>query len=104
MSYYLKHILLCTNQKPPGKVCCANSGGDIFFDHLKTRLNALGLHGPGRIRVSRTGCLGRCGLGPGLVIYPAGVWYTYTSLADIDAIIEQDLVGGTPVQRLLMAD
>ncbi len=102
MSYYTKHIFVCTNQKPSGKTCCANSGGEAFFDYLKVQLKEHGLHGEGQIRVSKSGCLGRCGLGPCLVIYPEGVWYTYASLADLDEIISQYLVLGHVVERLLI--
>jgi (2Fe-2S) ferredoxin len=102
LTYYTKHVLLCTNQKPAGKQCCANSGGEVFFDHMKTRLLEMGLHGPGKIRVSKSGCLGRCASGPCLVIYPEGVWYSYSSLTDIDQIIESHLVAGETVEQLLI--
>ena len=102
MSYYNKHIFICTNQKPGGKQCCANSGGEFFFDYLKSQLKLRDLHGPDKIRVSKSGCLGRCGLGPCLVIYPEGVWYTYTSVADIDEIISTHLIAGESVKRLLI--
>ena len=100
--YYEKHIFICTNQKPEGKVCCANTGGEPFFHYLKTKLLELEQHGPGKIRVSKSGCLGRCGLGPCLVIYPEAVWYTYASYADIDAIIASHLVAGKALERLLI--
>ncbi|MFI4962791.1 MAG: (2Fe-2S) ferredoxin domain-containing protein, partial [Legionellales bacterium] len=79
MTYYTKHVLICTNQKIAGKQCCANSGGEAFFDHMKSKLLELELHGPSKIRVSKSGCLGRCSSGPCIVIYPEGVWYTYSS-------------------------
>lgn len=60
------------------------------------------MHGPGKFRVSKTGCLGRCSSGPGIVIYPEGVWYTYASTEDIDEIIHSHLVEGKTVSRLLM--
>lgn len=102
MSYYKKHILLCTNQKAEGKVCCANTGGKDFFSYLKTKLVALNMHGPGQYRVSQSGCLGRCALGPCIVIYPEGIWYSYHSLADIDRIINEHLIAGQPVEDLLL--
>jgi (2Fe-2S) ferredoxin len=102
LTYYTKHILLCTNQKAAGKQCCANTGGDEYFDYLKTRLLELDMHGPGKIRVSKSGCLGRCGSGPCIVIYPEGVWYSYSSLADIDLIIERHLIAGETAELLLV--
>lgn len=102
MTHYTKHVFLCVNQKAAGKVCCANTGGELFFDYLKTKLLELGLHGPGKIRVSKSACLGRCSLGPCIVIYPEGVWYTYANTADIDEIIDSHLVAGGIVNRLLI--
>ena len=102
MDYYTKHIFICTNQKPAGKQCCANTGGEVFFDYLKKKLLALELHGPGKYRVSKSGCLGRCSVGPSLVIYPEAIWYNYTSCADLDEIIDTHLLAGGIVQRLLI--
>lgn len=104
MGYYEKHILVCSNQKPAGKTCCANSGGEPFFDYLKSKLLSLERHGPGKFRVSKTGCLGRCGNGPCIVIYPEGVWYSYSSFTDLDDIVDDYLVAGKPVQRLLISN
>ena len=102
MSYYNKHVMLCTNQKPAGKQCCANSGGEEFFSYMKTRLLELEMHGPGKVRVSKSGCLGRCSSGPCIVIYPEGVWYTYSSPEDIDKIIDNHLIAGKIVDSLLI--
>ncbi|HHS8277293.1 TPA: (2Fe-2S) ferredoxin domain-containing protein, partial [Legionella anisa] len=102
MAYYNKHVLICTNQKAAGKQCCANSGGEMYFDYLKSRLLELEMHGPGKVRVSKSGCLGRCSSGPCIVIYPEGVWYSYSSFADIDEIIERHLVSGSVAEQLLI--
>lgn len=102
MTYYSKHVFLCTNQKLAGKTCCANTGGIAFFDYLKTRLLELGLHGPGKIRVSKSGCLGRCASGPCMVVYPEGVWYSYASFSELDQIIESHLVAGKIAEAFLM--
>lgn len=102
MTYYTKHVLLCTNLKAAGKKCCASSGGEEYFDYMKSRLLELEMHGPGKIRVSKSGCLGRCSSGPCIVIYPEGVWYTYSSFDDIDEIINTHLISGSIVQKLLL--
>lgn len=102
MEYYTKHIFICTNQKAAGKKCCAGAGAKDFFDYLKGKLLELDLYGPGKIRVSQSGCLGRCSAGPGIVIYPEGTWYTYSSFADIDLIIERHILFGLQVDKLLM--
>ncbi|WP_172464982.1 (2Fe-2S) ferredoxin domain-containing protein [Legionella birminghamensis] len=102
LSHYTRHVFVCTNQKADGKVCCANSGGIEYFEHLKERLLELGAHGPGKIRVSKSGCLGRCSQGPCVVIYPEGVWYTYSSVADIDEIVDKHLLKNKIVEHLLI--
>ena len=93
---------MCTNQKQDGKTCCANQGGLPYFDYFKEKLHTLDKSGPGKVRVSKSGCLGRCNLGPCLVIYPEGVWYTYESFADLDKIIEGHLLNNTIVSCLLI--
>jgi (2Fe-2S) ferredoxin len=88
LTYYQKHIFICTNQKAAGKKCCADAGSGAFFDYLKEQLVTHNLHGPGKIRVSKSGCLGRCSEGPCLVIYPEGIWHTFTCFADLDKILQ----------------
>ncbi len=95
-------MFVCVNQKAPGKSCCANTGGELYFDYLKAQLLAHDLHGPNKIRVSKSACLGRCGEGPCLVIYPEAIWYTYASFADIDEIIQRYLINGEIVSHLLI--
>lgn len=103
MSHYQRHLFVCTNQKIPGKKCCAGGGGEAIFEYLKAQLLEMGLYGPGKIRVSKSGCLGRCGSGPCVVVYPEGIWYQYSSSEDIDEIIKQHLIDGKPVSHLMMA-
>jgi (2Fe-2S) ferredoxin len=101
MTHYNKHVFVCTNQKGDGKICCASSGAKDIFGYLKEQTSALGLAAHA-VRISQSGCLGRCQLGPCIVIYPEGVWYTYGSIADIDEIIHQHLISGQIVDRLLI--
>ena len=74
MNFYAKHVFVCTNQKAPGKKCCAASGGMEFFDYMKSQLLELCMHGPEKERMTKSGCLGRCSMGPCIVIYTEGVW------------------------------
>ena len=55
-----------------------------------------------RVRINRSGCLDRCELGPTMVIYPEGVWYTYRTREDIDEILDRHIVRGERVERLLL--
>ncbi|MBY0544341.1 MAG: (2Fe-2S) ferredoxin domain-containing protein [Gammaproteobacteria bacterium] len=100
--HYEKHIFICTNQRPDGKACCANHDAATACHQLKMATKLRGIDGPGKIRVSQSGCLGRCELGPVAVVYPAGHWYTYNSLDDLDEILEEDLIKGGKVEHLLL--
>ncbi len=98
--YYKYHMFFCINQRPPGEACCANHGSPAMRDYAKQRVKTLGLSGPGGARVNTAGCMDRCELGPTIVIYPEGVWYSYVDKEDIDEIIDEHLMHGRIVERL----
>jgi (2Fe-2S) ferredoxin len=100
MSYYRYHVFFCVNKREDGSACCANHDAQAMRDYAKERVKALGLAGPGKVRVNQAGCLDRCAQGPCIVIYPEGTWYTYVDREDIDEIIERHLIGGEVVERL----
>lgn len=101
MSYYQRHAFFCTNKRE-GEACCQDHDAAAMRAYAKQRIKALRLAGTGRIRVNSAGCLGRCDEGPTLVVYPEGVWYTYRNREDVDEIIDQHLVHGRIVERLLL--
>lgn len=102
MSYFQKHVFFCLNERASDCESCAQSGAVAVHAYAKKRLQALKQHGPGQIRINKAGCLDRCNEGPVLVIYPEGTWYRYVDTSDIDEIIEEDLLGGRRVTRLLL--
>ena len=53
-----------------------------------------------KIGLTNTGCMGPCMLGPSVLVYPEGVMYGRISKDDVKTIIEQHLLGGTPVEAL----
>jgi (2Fe-2S) ferredoxin len=79
-----------------------DKGAEAGFDHMKARVKKLKLNGEGKVRINRSGCLDRCGLGPLMVIYPQAIWYTFVDNDDIDEIIESHLLNGKVVQRLVV--
>ncbi len=95
------HIFCCTNKREPGHTrgCCAEKGAEALRDYLKQRLKELGVS---KARVNQAGCLDRCELGPCIVIYPDGVWYSPKSKADIDEIISEHMQGGRVIERLAL--
>lgn len=102
MSYYKHHIFFCLNQRRNDEVCCAQHQPQQALDHCKSRVKALGLAGPGGVRVNQAGCLDRCAGGPVAVVYPEAVWYTYVDQHDIDEIVDSHLQHGRVVGRLLL--
>jgi (2Fe-2S) ferredoxin len=102
MSYYKHHIFFCLNERPNGEACCAQHDPQRALDHCKARVKALGLAGPGGVRVNKAGCMDRCAGGPVAVVYPEAVWYTYVDRDDIDEIVESHLKNGRVVERLLL--
>ena len=101
--YYKAHVFCCTNERPPGhpRGCCKEKSAEPLRNYMKSRIKEEGIEG---VRVNNAGCLDRCELGPVLVIYPEGVWYTYASTADVDEIIERHFRKGERVERLLLTD
>lgn len=99
--YYEAHVFCCTNRRPAGhpRGCCADKGAEELRDYMKRRAKELGL---GKVRVNNAGCLDRCELGPTIVIYPEGIWYTVASNEDIDEVLTTHLVGGGRVERLML--
>jgi (2Fe-2S) ferredoxin len=100
MSFYRYHVFFCTNRRDDGRECCAQCGAAEMRAYAKERVKALGLAGPGGVRINTAGCLDRCAEGPVMVIYPEGVWYSYVDQEDIDEIISEHLQHGRIVGRL----
>ena len=100
--YYRRHIFFCLNERANGEACCAQHGAQQAFEHCKAQVKALGLAGPGKVRVNKAGCLDRCAAGPVAVVYPEEVWYTFIDESDIDEIVESHLKNGQVVERLVL--
>jgi 1,2-phenylacetyl-CoA epoxidase catalytic subunit/(2Fe-2S) ferredoxin len=102
MPHFERHVFICTNRREAGnpKGCCASKDSDAIRDTFKKELAERGLKG--RIRANAAGCLDQCGRGPAVVVYPEQVWYTVPTPEDAREIIEQHLIGGRPVDRLIM--
>ena len=98
---YKHHLFFCLNERSNGENCCAQHNAFELFTYAKNRIKELGLSGAGKIRVNKAGCLDACNLGPVMVIYPEGTWYTFIDADDIEEIIQSHLLEGKTVERLL---
>jgi (2Fe-2S) ferredoxin len=103
MTPFHKHVFFCVNQRAPGEDCCNNHNAQAARDYVKDKVKMLGISTEkNTIRINSAGCLGRCDLGPVMVVYPEAVWYTYIDQADLDEIIEEHLTHGRIVERLVV--
>lgn len=99
--FYGKHVFVCMNERPEGheRGCCAGKGSVKLRNYMKARVKELGVD---QTRINQSGCLDRCELGPTMVIYPEGVWYTFATAEDVDEIISEHLQNDRRVERLML--
>jgi len=99
-----KMILVCNNQRPQGhpRGSCAQVNSQDVTMEFSNALDSKGLFG--RVSLAMTGCVGPCSLGPIVVVMPDNVWYKEVSKADVNTIVEEHIIGGTPVENKTMAD
>lgn len=105
---YKYHLFFCNNSRDNNKKCCqkgSDTNADEIFAYTKNKIIELGLWGKpdtDKVRVSTTGCMGQCSLGPVLLVYPDAVWYKYNNKADIDLILENHVLNNKPVESLFL--
>ncbi len=102
MPFFEKHVFICTNRRDPSnpKGSCAAKGSEAVREEFKKQLYERGLKG--KMRANAAGCLDQCENGCTVVVYPEQVWYGHVTPADVVEIIEEHLVKGNLVERLLM--
>ena len=87
------HVLICAGTG------CTSSGSIAVCDALEKELEAKGL--TEEIKIVKTGCFGLCALGPVMIIYPEGTFYSRVTAEDIPEIVEEHLLKGRLVERLV---
>jgi len=87
------HVLIC------GGTGCTSSGSAALKTALEKELEAKGL--TEEIKIVVTGCFGLCALGPVMIVYPDGTFYSMVKPEDISEIVEEHLLKGRPVERLV---
>lgn len=90
---YRSHVLVC------GGTGCTSSNSLAIIDALESEIAKKGLQE--EVKVVRTGCFGLCALGPIMIVYPEGSFYSQVKVEDVPEIVEEHLLKGRLVKRLL---
>ena len=90
---YRSHVLVC------GGTGCTSSGSQQIMETLKEEIKKAGLEQ--EVSVVQTGCHGLCALGPIMIVYPDASFYSMVKVEDIPEIVQEHLLKGRVVTRLL---
>ncbi len=90
---FRSHVLIC------GGTGCTSSNSLKIQEEMNKELTAMGLDE--EVKVVVTGCFGLCALGPIMIVYPEGTFYSNVTVADVHEIVEEHLLKGRPVERLV---
>ena len=90
---FRKNVLIC------GGTGCTSSDSEKLIARMKEELAKAGLDK--EVNVVRTGCFGLCALGPIMIVYPEGSFYSRVKVEDIPRIVEEHLKGGKVDKELL---
>ena len=90
------HVLIC------GGTGCTSSGSVTLQKAFNKSIADFGLSE--EVKLVQTGCFGLCALGPIVIIYPDGTFYSRVTEADVNEIVEEHLLKGRVVERLVYKD
>lgn len=93
---YRSHVLVC------GGTGCTSSHSAEIIAEFEKEIVEKGL--ADEIKVIRTGCFGLCALGPIVVVYPEGAFYSQIKVEDVPEIVDEHLIKGRIVKHLLYDD
>jgi NADP-reducing hydrogenase subunit HndC len=87
------HVLVC------GGTGCTSAHSNEILDELNRQIKENGLEE--EVQTVQTGCFGLCAFGPIMIVYPEGAFYSHVTVDDVKEIVEEHLVKGRIVKRLL---
>ena len=93
MNIVRSHVLVC------GGTGCTSSGSEKLITEFNTQLEKAGIQN--EVSVVRTGCFGLCALGPIVIVYPEGSFYSRVKVEDVETIVQEHLLKGRIVKDLL---
>ena len=82
---YKCHVFVCCKSRGGERKSCGDNGDADIKTLLKDEISDRGWKGT--VRVSESGCLGVCAVGPNIMIYPQGIWFTQTTSSDMPEIL-----------------
>ncbi|MBO5287709.1 MAG: NADH-quinone oxidoreductase subunit NuoF [Clostridia bacterium] len=91
-----KHVLIC------GGTGCTSSKSVQIKAKMEEAIKAAGIEN--EVQVVLTGCFGLCALGPIVIVYPEGTFYSRIEIKDAETIVNEHLVNGNPVKSLLYSE
>ena len=99
-----KHVLVCVQNRPADhpRSSCGAKGCSNVFQEFSRQFMERSLWAD--FLLTNTGCLGPCSNGPSILVYPDNVMYGAVTPQDVATIIDEHLIGGSPVTRLQVAD
>ncbi len=94
--FYEKHIFVCENVREGenARVSCGKQNTKKIREYLKKKIKEVAP--TKKIRVNMSGCLDRCELGPILVSYPAGSWFSLKTESDVDTFVKHYILENEP--------
>ena len=97
-----KHVFVCSQSRPQGhpRGSCGEKGCAPVLEEFLFELQKRDCYD--KIAVTNTGCIGPCGYGPNVLVYPEGIMYAGVKKDDVAVIFDEHLLGGKPVERLIM--
>ncbi|ASA19386.1 (2Fe-2S) ferredoxin domain-containing protein [Paenibacillus donghaensis] len=88
------HLLFCCSEH------CNNQDVEDVIQAFKEQLVAQGIHKS--VKINKSSCLGLCGNGPFVIVYPDGIWYYNVTPEDAGRIVQEHLIDGEPVEELIL--
>lgn len=82
-----------------GGTGCTSSGSEAIIRELEKNLSKAGISD--EVKIVKTGCFGLCALGPIMIVYPEGTFYSMVKVEDVPEIVTEHLLKGRVVTRLV---